>query len=161
MYDIRECNYFNATKVKFLERIKKTDACWLWTAGTTRTKRHGYGYGKFYISGKRYVAHRMSYMLFNGPIPWDKLVRHTCDNKLCVNPDHLILGTKADNSEDAVKRGRVGCQKLNPEAVKVIKWMLKYKPKKGLAVKLAELYKVHPNTIYDIKNKHTWPWLIV
>jgi hypothetical protein len=89
------------------------------------------------------------------------LVRHTCDNPICVNPKHLILGNHADNANDAAKRLRMGCQKLNPEAVKVIKWFLKNQNYRGLALKLAHLYKVSPQTIAKIKKGESWAWIKV
>jgi hypothetical protein len=152
-FDIRTCAYFNSTKAKFFSNVEKTKTCWFWKAG----KSHGYG--SIQIATKIYQAHRLSYMLFNGPIPHDKIVRHTCDIKHCVNPKHLILGTQADNAEDRIKRDPTKRQKLNPEAVKVIKWMLKYRPSYGLASKLARLYKVHPNTIAGIKKNKYWYWV--
>jgi hypothetical protein len=75
--------------------------CWEWV-GTL----HSYGYGVFLMPGKKPVrAHRYSYEHFIGPIPHGKIVMHTCDNPPCVNPDHLRLGTKADNNKyTAMKR---------------------------------------------------------
>jgi hypothetical protein len=60
-----------------------------------------------------------------------------------------------------IERNRGGCQKLNSEAVKVIKWMLKYKPKRGLAVKLASLYGISPSVIYRIKKGYSWRYIKV
>ncbi len=154
LFDIRKCSYFERYKQKFISKINKTEICWLWAKGKVN------GYGAFYIDTQFYPAHRMSYMLFNGPIPANKVVRHICDNPACVNPKHLILGSMADNSLDAVKRNRgIGNQKLNEEAVKVIKWMLKYKPHRGLAAKLARLHKVDKKTRANIKAKHNWYWV--
>lgn len=158
-FDIRECSYFEAAKEKFLAKVNKTDTCWLWTTEKTG-KLQGYGY--FKIDGHDYRAHRLSYMFFKGPIPYDKIVRHTCDIKACVNPDHLILGTPSENTIDGLKRNRsIGAQKLNTEAVKVIKWYLKYRPESGLAAKLARLHGVHQNTIAHIKWGRTWHWIEV
>lgn len=154
-FDIRTCSYFKAAKTMFLSKVVKTDNCWNWTTG----KSHGYG--GFQMGTVYYQAHRMSYMLFKGPIPWDKIVRHTCDNKKCVNPEHLILGSHADNAEDRIRRAPMRRQKLNAEAVKVIKWYLKYRPSYGLASKLARLHKVHPNTIAGIKKEKYWYWVKV
>ncbi len=76
------------------------DACHEWQ-GT----RNGDGYGLVYRLGERY-AHRHSYRIFVGGIPPGKVVRHRCDNPSCVNPAHLILGTRADNNKDALERNR-------------------------------------------------------
>jgi hypothetical protein len=65
------------------------------------------GYGEvIYDRGRRMSAHRATYTVFNGPIPEGMVVRHTCDRVGCVEPSHLLIGTHADNSRDAVERGR-------------------------------------------------------
>lgn len=137
------------------------DSCWKWKNINWVKKKikspYNYGYIKF--EGKSYSANRISYIIFNGPVRLDQLIRHTCDNPGCVNPKHLIIGTHSDNSRDMVKRNRGGSQKLNVECVKVIKWMLKYKPKHGLASKLAQLHNTTPQAIYDIKKENTWSWI--
>ena len=67
------------------------------------------------------MAHRMAYELFVGPIPTSMLVCHHCDNKKCVNPEHLFLGTYSDNFQDMVRKGRHwGRRKLSDENVKEI-----------------------------------------
>lgn len=91
---------------RFWERVEKTDTCWLWK-GYKLPK----GYGMFCMgpkyAGHSQLAHRWAYELTHGEKPTDKqLVLHSCDNPSCVNPDHLRLGTHADNLRDASSRGR-------------------------------------------------------
>ena len=64
------------------------------------------GYGQFGFNGKKVFAHRSSYEVFIGEIPKGFIVRHICDNPSCVNPEHLEIGTKQDNSNDCISRGR-------------------------------------------------------
>jgi len=94
------------TETEFWKRVKKTDGCWLWTGGTCL------GYGKCLKPGTdpklriQVKAHRVSWELANGPIPAGLCVLHRCDNPPCVSPEHLFLGTLADNRADCVAKGR-------------------------------------------------------
>lgn len=76
--------------------------CWLWL-GAVKSN----GYGNVSLGGGKFTqAHRASYIAFVGAIPVGMVICHQCDNKLCVNPDHLKLGTYKDNSREARERGR-------------------------------------------------------
>ena len=83
--------------------------CWLWLGSQDR-----YGYGVVKTGGKWIcAAHRLFYQMHKGPIPEGMLVCHTCDTPLCVNPDHLWLGTPKENVQDMIKKGRTSVVNLN------------------------------------------------
>lgn len=75
--------------------------CWIWTAYVSAS-----GYGAMCFRGKRQYAHRLSLIAKNGPIAPGLCVCHRCDNPLCINPDHLFLGSHRENMHDRDKKGR-------------------------------------------------------
>lgn len=97
---------------RFWAKVDKSGECWIWTGNTNKAKR-GYwatrGYGLFHITrnDRAVYTHRYSWMLANGPVPRGACVLHRCDNPRCVRPDHLFLGTKKENTADALAKGRL------------------------------------------------------
>lgn len=91
--------------------LDKSSGCWVWSASGE------YGsYGYFSYLGET-RAHRVSYILYIGPIPNDLLVLHKCDRRSCVNPDHLFVGTQKDNVRDMVDKGRHGKSTFDPDRI--------------------------------------------
>lgn len=99
---------------RFFEKVEQTDACWNWTASKSSV-----GYGMFRLTAETgmITAHRFSWMLHNRqPIPAGLFVCHRCDNRSCVRPDHLFLGTPKDNTIDMMQKGRWVGRGEKPEA---------------------------------------------
>lgn len=97
---------------RFFNKIKKGENpndCWIWIGGI----RGKCGYGAFKLRGKTISAHRLSFELEYGRIPDGLLIMHTCDNRRCVNPLHLLLGDFSTNAQDAYIKGRMIPPKSN------------------------------------------------
>jgi hypothetical protein len=87
---------------RFWSKVDKTEGCWNWTASISGAR----GYGKINRDGVLSASHRVSWELANGPVPTGLCVLHQCDNRRCVRPEHLFLGTKKDNTADMWAKGR-------------------------------------------------------
>jgi hypothetical protein len=153
-YELNEMGRYDRTPMqRFLEHVNKTDTCWLWTGCC-----HKKGYGQFKINGKTVKAHRWSYEQHKGAIPEGLMMRHKCDVRNCVNPDHLEVGTNTDNMRDMVERGRHvpamrGVGTLTEDDVREIRKL----HVQGLnGVQISMRYPVAFSTIYRILNGQYW-----
>ncbi len=131
---------------RFWDFVQKSDGCWTWSGD-----RIVDGYGRIRVHGRLVLAHRMSWELHFRPIPDGLDVLHHCDNPPCVRPDHLFLGTPADNSADMVAKGRhYGSHKLTAEDVQTIR------RSRDTAANLATRFSVTRSTVYYIRARKTW-----
>lgn len=154
----RPCGRVGGTpESRFWDRVKKTSTCWIWTGSFNDS-----GYGQIRIDGELIRAHRFSWELHRQPIPYGLCVLHDCpdgDNRACVNPDHLRLGTRTDNSQDRCKKGRTptggACSwtKLTPEQVLEIR---RLHALGHSARSLGRQFSVHAATVSCIVRCQTW-----
>jgi hypothetical protein len=155
--------------VRFWAKVQKTEDCWLWIGGQT----HGYGIFSFGgRKGRPLAAHRFSHWIASGVFPGELDVLHECDTPLCVRPDHLFLGTQADNNEDSRRKGRrprgenhpffgreCGGEKhpsslFREDQIRSIR--ARYAAREATPTELAREHNVHRQTIWHIINRTTW-----
>lgn len=160
--DVMFCSVFCNAKNKkrtseerFFSFVNKTPSCWEWTGG-----QHKFGYGVMTNNSyKTTLAHRISWIIHNGPIPPGMSVLHSCDNPKCVNPQHLFIGSQKDNISDMVSKGRhchgesARFSKLSDEKVKFIREANLY----GFTLsQIAKQFHVDIETIRMAIKRQTW-----
>jgi len=124
--------------------IKEKDECWEWVASLRN------GYGVFKVNGKSKSAHRLSYLLYYKEDPNKLFVCHKCDNRLCVEINHLFIGTYQDNINDMVNKER-GRQHGKPNLTKEQRKSIVKMAESGLKYKdIAELFRITRTTVSNI-----------
>lgn len=137
-------------------KIDPGTGCWIWA----RYRLPG-GYGRAWFCDRHRYVHRLSYEKFTGPIPDGLHVLHRCDNRACCNPEHLFLGTQADNMADRDRKGRqakgetVHSSKLTERDVLDIRMLIDHSRGQNLK-QIGDLYGVTYDAIYCIKVGKTW-----
>lgn len=148
---MRKANTFDAAYIERNTAPIPDTGCLIWLLGVVKG-----GYGKVSDGGRTSIAHRAIWESQNGPVPKGLVLRHRCDVPACVNVKHLLLGTHADNSADAILRGRmargerVTISKLTSEQVQEIR------RSSATHRELHEQFGVCTATISYIKARKTW-----
>lgn len=147
-------------KSRFMDKVspEPNSGCWLWTGTMSST-----GYGRLKVDGVMLPAHRISYSLFIGSIGEGKFICHTCDNRLCVNPDHLFCGTHDENMKDMVSKGRQSKENKygasNGRAKLTDADVIAIRRSELTQAALAEQYSVSRSQISMIKTRVRWSHL--
>lgn len=147
---------FKSDAERILRYTVTDKGCWEWTGAT---KLGGYGHIAPYKGSTS--AHRASYMFHKGEIPAGMLVLHDCDNRLCINPEHLRLGDHTDNQNDAYRRGRrplfAGSKSTNAKITEQ-KALAIFSDSRTQQV-VADEYGISTSLVSAIKNKVAWQHL--
>jgi hypothetical protein len=129
------------------------NGCWEWTGCFANT-----GYGSMGIPRTRKVmnVHRLAWIVTNGDVPAGLYICHRCDNRKCLNPDHLFLGTAADNMRDSRQKGRQSCGAANYNAKLLESDVREIRASRESQRALARRFGVSPSAIQAIKERRSW-----
>ena len=141
---INSCTMYCCSKCKFEDKVDKSGECWLWQG-----KPGSRGYGYIHHNNKKILVHRFSYQSHVGDIPDGLQVCHKCDIPLCVNPEHLFVGTAKENKDDSVRKQR------NNRKLSIIEAAAILIDPRDIGT-IAELYGVTKSTISGIKVRRYW-----
>ena len=136
---------------RFLQYVKEAESgCHEWQSTIKKD-----GYGQFWYDGKNMRAHRAAYILLKGKIPKGKFILHKCDNRCCVNLEHLYVGTQKDNVQDMYRRGRnKGHRTVDVALVKEIRRL--YKEGGCSQQQIADIYDLKQPAVSKIILRKTW-----
>jgi len=151
-------NSYQKSRSKKLEYEVLGNGCFIVTSHAELNS----GYALIHSQGKRTLVHRFIYTQCFGEIPTGLMVRHKCDNRMCINPEHLLLGTHQDNMDDATERNRFVFGEQHPNQKHSIQLIMNIKNmlKDGYQnYEIAEKLKVKPSLVTDVKLKRSWAWL--
>ena len=133
-------------------RLDENTGCLLFTGGAG-----SHGYGQININGKQRTAHTAVWINKNGPIPGGSIVRHKCRNRLCVNPDHLELGTsKENNFDDKLRDGTLLRGEQLPQSKLTVAAVIEIRKAERPLKELAQKFGVSMGTASMAKNGLTW-----
>lgn len=139
---------------RFWSKVKRGPACWLWTGTVLKG-----GYGKLGIERKHHLAHRVAWALSFGPVPDGMLVLHRCDVRRCVRPDHLFLGSQADNIHDMRSKGR-GIQGTTHPQAKLrpadVPWIRAFRAMGFTQKTVGGAFGVSVDTIHQVDHGRHW-----
>ena len=134
--------------------VAKGDGCWIWRGATGSS-----GYGYFALGGRNIGAHRVAWLFSFGPIKDGLHVCHRCDNRLCVNPAHLFLGTPVENMQDMIAKGRGPLGERSPNAKLTVKEVLAIRAERnsgGRPHELAGAFGISVTQVRNIWTRKRW-----
>jgi HNH endonuclease len=149
------------TKLTIAQRLARSSApdpsgCILWTARNINNK----GYAIVCWEGRKTLAHRLAWIAVHGPVPAGMHVCHRCDRPLCINPDHLFMGTRSDNMMDCSVKGRLKNPRMpgvaNPKAKITDEIAMQIYLASGKCSQIAKRFNASWDLVARIKKRETW-----
>lgn len=148
--------YLEITKSRLDESYQVNNECWEWKGYIGKS-----GYGSTTYRSKSILAHRLSWMIYKGDLPKDLDVCHTCDNRKCINPSHLFLGTAHDNILDCfLKKRKSHMGEKHPRAKMTennVVNIFDLRRKGWTHQEIADKFNIKQGTVSNILHRRLWP----